>query len=411
MTKHNLKINLNRLKSTLDVSSEIGKTHKGGLNRLGLTKEDKEMRDVFVKWLKEANLNVRIDDIGNIYGRRKGKNEKAKSIMVGSHLDTQPNGGRFDGILGVLAALEVIRTLDDLNIETERPIEIVNFSTEEGARFGIPMEGSGVITENYTKDYVYNLKDKDGITYEQSLKDIGYMGGSENRPMNVEYFLELHIEQGPVLIGNNIDVGIVEGIKGVTKKEVKLKGQAVHAAHPAYQRRDALVCASEMVLAIDNVTKQFDDLSTTVGIFEATPSHASIVTGEVNFTFDARHINDEIRGRAINLIIDNIQTIANKNNIDIMVEHIWNMDGTLFTDEIISLIEEGAKKYNFTYRKITSGAGQDAKFMNDIAKAGMIFASSVDGLGHCEEELTTDDIIEKTTNVLLYVVESLANKS
>src|SRR5699024_6192872 len=198
-----------RLKSTFDKSSAIGATANGGLHRLTLTKEDKQIRDILVDWMKAEDLHVRVDDLGNIYGRREGKQNDLPIVMVGSHLDTQPNGGRFDGVLGVLAGLEVIRVLNENNIETERTIELVNFTNEESDRFTRPMLGSGVVTNNYTKEFVYNLKDKDGITYEQALKEIGYQGEESNRLENVEYFLELHVEQGPILEKNNKDIGLV----------------------------------------------------------------------------------------------------------------------------------------------------------------------------------------------------------
>lgn len=199
MDYNQYRINFARLKTSLEKNSIIGATKNGGLNRLALTKEDKKIRDIFVDWMKGEDLEVRVDDLGNIYGRREGKQKNLPIVMVGSHLDTQPNGGRFDGILGVLAGLEVIRVLNEHNIMTERTIELVNFTNEEGDRFTPPMLGSGGVTNNYTKEFVYNRQDKEGITYEQALEKIGYKGKESNRLKNVGYFLELHIEQGPIL--------------------------------------------------------------------------------------------------------------------------------------------------------------------------------------------------------------------
>lgn len=409
MDHNQYRINFPRLKSTFDKSSAIGATANGGLHRLTLTKEDKQIRDILVDWMKKEDLHVRVDDLGNIYGRREGKQKDLPIVMVGSHLDTQPNGGRFDGVLGVLAGLEVIRVLNENNIETERTIELVNFTNEEGDRFTPPMLGSGVVTNNYTKEFVYNLKDKDGITYEQALKEIGYQGEESNRLDNVEYFLELHVEQGPILEKKNKDIGLVRGVKGMTRFAVEVNGQASHAAHPKENRRDALVAASEMVLAIEKVATTYESLSTTVGVFDVSPSVYNIFAGKVSFTFDAREIDDEIRREALEIIQEKIKDIAAKRNVEVTIEETWNIDGTFFSEEVLNVFEECTKQLNYSYQSVDSGAGHDAKFMNDIAKTAMIFAPSVNGLSHCEEELTLDKDLEKSSNVLLQAVLTLAN--
>lgn len=405
------RINLSRLKSTFDKSSKIGATSNGGLHRLTLTAEDKAIRDIFVEWMEEEGLEVRIDDLGNIYGKRIGKQPNLPSIMIGSHLDTQPNGGRFDGILGVLAALEVIRVLNENNIETERTIEIVNFTNEEGERFTPPMLGSGVVTNNYTKEFVYNLQDKEGTTFEQALQAINYQGEEKNRLKNVAYFVELHIEQGPILENNKKDIGLVQGIKGITRFIVEVEGQASHGAHPAENRKDALVAASEMVLAIDKVTASFENLSTTVGVFEVSPSVVNIFAGKLEFTFDARHIDDGIRREAIQIVCNELKDIADKREVKVAINETWNIDGTFFSGDVLEVIEESIQALNYSYERIASGAGHDAKFMNDIAKTAMIFAPSVNGFSHCEEELTHNSDLEKSSNVLLQTVLTLANRS
>ncbi|RST74125.1 Zn-dependent hydrolase [Siminovitchia acidinfaciens] len=406
------KINLSRLKSTFEVSSNIGKTKGGGLTRLPLSKEDKEMRDVFISWLKDAGLHVRIDDMGNIYGRRDGTNKNAGAVMIGSHLDTQPKGGRFDGILGVLSALEVIRTLNDNNIETERPIEIVNFTAEEGGRFGVPMVGSGVITDNLTKEFVFSLRDKNGITFGESLEEIGYIGEAKNRfiNFNVDYYVEAHIEQSTVLEKNQNSIGIVKGIAGETRFEACVKGQSTHAAHSPSERRDALVAASEMVLAVDSLKEQFEGLSPAIGTFEVYPSLQTITASEVKFVYIIRHFNDDISNKAIELVKKQFREIAGRRNVEVNIEQYWKAESTEFVDEVTTLIEEGAKVHGYSYQNILSTAGHDATYVNGIVKSGMIFAPSVGGLSHCEEEFTSYEEIEKTANVLLYVVESLAKK-
>ncbi|MFD1706432.1 M20 family metallo-hydrolase [Siminovitchia sediminis] len=408
--KDTLKINMERLKAAFDVSSNIGATEKNGLTRLTLTAEDKKMRDIFVNWLKEEGLSVRIDDVGNIYGKREGRNKDAKSIMIGSHLDTQPRGGRFDGVLGVLSALEVIRTLNENHIETERPIEIVNFTNEEGERFTPPMIGSGVATGNYTKEFAYGLRDRDGIFFEEALNETGYKGQEENRRLNVEYFIELHIEQGPLLEKNKKEIGIVKGVKGMTRFEVTVTGHASHGAHPAYGRKDALVAASKMVLAIDEATQKYEDLSTTVGVFEVFPSIVNIFAGEVRFTFDVRHLDDDIRNTVIRTIQESLEQISEESGVDCSVKQTWNIDGTHFSAELIDVIQEESNKLNYTHQYMVSGAGHDAKFMNDICKTAMIFTPSANGFSHCEEEFTSYEDIQKATTLLLNVVLELADK-
>lgn len=409
-TKMKPTINITRLQSTFDVSSSIGTTEKGGLTRLALTKEDVKIRDVFVEWLKEAGLAVKIDDLGNIYGRREGKKKEAGAVMIGSHLDTLPKGGRFDGILGILSSLEVIRTLNDLNIETDRPIEIVNFTNEEGERFTPPMQGSGVITGNYDKEIIYKLKDKDGISFEQSLIDSGYLGDIKNRPSNVDYFIETHIEQGPFLEENQKDIGIVQGVKGTKRHRVQIKGKSSHSAFPNSHRKEALLAASEIVLTIDEVAKQFEDLSTSIGVFDVTPSVESITTEFVEFTFDARHIDNAIKDQAIRLIKEKINEVSIKRKVEIDFKETWDANGTYFSKEIMKSIEEAVESNGYSHQYITAPALHDAKFMTDITKTAMIFCPSKDGLSHCEEEYTSIEDIEKVTNVLLRTVISLATQ-
>src|SRR5690625_3585013 len=211
----NININEERFLDTLEVSSSIGKNEKGGLSRLALSESDRKMRDIFIDWLEQEGLAVRIDDFGNIYGRREGKLKDAPAVAIGSHLDTQPTGGRYDGILGVLAGLEVIRTLNENEIETKHPIEIINFTNEEGARFTPPMLGSGGIAGVFSKDYVYKRADDKLISFETALKEIGYQGIADNRIKNVKNYIELHIEQGPILEIENKDIGVVTGIQGI----------------------------------------------------------------------------------------------------------------------------------------------------------------------------------------------------
>lgn len=400
--------NLCRLKSTFEVSNRIGATENGGVNRLALTKEDKEMRDVLIKWLRDEGLTVRIDDFGNIYGRRNGKNKNAGAVMIGSHLDSMPKAGRYDGILGVLSALEVIRTLNEHNIETEHPIEIVNFTNEEGERFKPPLLGSGGVTGHYEKDFIYNIEDKDGKSYKQSLEEIGYMGKKESRLTNVEYFIEVHIEQAPFLEENNNSVGIVHGVKGSGRFKLSIKGLSSHGAFPNSHRKDALIAASEIALVINQQAEQFADLSTSIGVFDVQPSVLSQTADYVEMTFDVRHLDDEVKKQAINVIKQQSEEIANKRKVELVLTQTWEADGKHFSKNITNIMEEGANNYDYPYQYITSSALHDAAYMNDIAKTAMLFVPCLKGLSHCEEEFVSYEDIEKVTNVLLHTVKSLA---
>jgi N-carbamoyl-L-amino-acid hydrolase len=408
-----LTVNLTRIKETIEISSRIGMLPEGGgLCRLALTNEDKEMRDLFVSWLKDARLSVRVDDFGNIYGRREGKDKEAPVVLVGSHLDTQPQGGRFDGILGVLAALEVVRVLNDQNIITKRPIEIVNFTNEEGARFQPPMLGSGGVAGVFNKDFILSRTDRDGKSFGSELNRIGYAGSEANRAKNIYRYIELHIEQGPVLERENIPIAAVEGIQGITWLEVKLNGQADHAGPtPMPMRKDALVAAAKMIIAIQQVAKEIDNTTTTtVGRLSLAPGAVNCIPGEVLFTIDIRHFDDVIRERAVKTVIEKIRTIATVEGIGIEICKLWEIPATRFSQDVVKHVLNGANAHGYSARTMISGAGHDAKYMNHITPSAMIFVPSIGGKSHCPEELTSWEDIEKGVNVLLNVVYALAQE-
>jgi len=405
-------INPKRLHESFLVSAGIGTLPNGGLSRLALSDADKVMRDTFVRWLEEAGLAVRVDDFGNIYGRREGKDKEAAAILIGSHLDTQPQGGKYDGIIGVLSALEVVRTLNDHGIETLRPIEIVNFTNEEGARFEPPMLGSGGVAQIFEEEFVWSREDREGIRFGDELKRIGYAGEKANRAKNIHRYVELHIEQGPVLEHEGISVAAVEGIQGMTWLEVKLKGQADHAGPtPMSMRKDALVAAAKMITAIQQTAKEIDETATTtVGRISVLPGVVNCVPGEVVFSVDIRHFDDGLREKMIEIIREKISTIAAVEQVEIEIKTLWDIRSTQFSQEIVELVLEAASRYGYSARKMVSGAGHDAKYMNDIVPSGMIFVPSVGGKSHCEEEYTHWEDVVKGANVLLHVVRSLADK-
>lgn len=407
-----LTVNLSRIQEMMERSNVIGGLPNGGLNRLALTDEDKEVRDLFITWLKEAGLQVRVDDLGNIYGRREGIDRNAPAVLVGSHLDTQPQGGRFDGILGIVSALEVFQVLNELGIQTKRPIEIVNFTNEEGARFEPPMVGSGGLVQIFDKEFVLSRTDRNSKRLGDELQRIGYAGSESERAQNIYSYVELHIEQGPVLEQQNISIGAVEGIQGITWLEVKLKGQADHAGPtPMSMRKDTLVAAAKMILAIQQAAQEIDDTTTTtVGRLSLAPGAVNCVPGEVLFTVDIRHFNDVVREHAVEIVREKISTIAAVEGIEIEISELWEIAATHFSQDVIRHVLNGAQAHGYTARTIVSGAGHDAKYMNHIAPTAMIFVPSVDGKSHCPEELTLWEDVEKGANVLLYVVHELAQE-
>lgn len=403
-----LKINLNRLKQTIDKSAEIGQTKKGGLNRLALSHEDKLMRDIFVGWLKEANLQVRVDDFGNIYGHRQGLHD-LPPVMIGSHLDTQPKGGRFDGILGVLAALEVVHTLNENNIETYRPIEIVNFTNEEGARFEPPLLGSGGATNTFEKSFIYDQQDRDGITFYEALKQINYVGEKENRLDEIHSFVELHIEQGPVLENENIDIGIVQGILGMSWLEVNVVGQGGHAGPtPMHLRRDALTTVAKIVNKLQQLCQKDNQLIMTIGRMSMSPNIVNCIPEEITFTVDIRHEDDNKRIEFINLVKETIHTMTAADKVETTIDSLWDVETAHFNPQVISTVEDVTKQFNYTKRPIYSGAGHDSMYLNRITPTTMIFIPSIGGISHVEHELSLDEDIEKGSNVLLNTTLQLA---
>lgn len=402
------KINIDRLKRTLNKSADIGKIPGNGLRRLALSDEDKIMRDLFLSWMEEANLETRIDDYGNMYGRREGR-EDLSPIVIGSHLDTQPNGGRFDGILGVLAALEVIQTLNDQNVKTLRPIEIINFTNEEGARFEPPMIASGGLSGNFEKEYIYNLTDQKGNRFEDELIRIGYKGKKENRIQNIHSYVELHIEQGPILEEDEIDIGVVEGIQGMEWMEITVRGESGHAGStPMHLRKDALSASAKMINTLEELAIDQEVMST-VGRLSLKPNTTNSVPGEVSFSLDVRHFENNTRKNVINKMKQKLEEIASHYKVDVKIQTIWEVPTVEFNSYIVDLIEETAINNDYSVKRLHSGAGHDAKYMQDIAPTGMIFVPSVDGKSHIESELTLDKDIEQGTNALYRVTEYLAN--
>ncbi|AXF57308.1 M20 family metallo-hydrolase [Salicibibacter kimchii] len=404
-------INSKRLMETINTSAAIGATENAGLHRLTLSNEDMEMRATFVHWLETARLQVTVDDFGNMYGRREGTNPDLSPVVIGSHLDTQPYGGKYDGIIGVLTALEVIRTLNDEGIKTERPIVIVNFTNEEGARFTPPLLGSGAVIGDYSKSSVYDTVDAEGTRFETALHESGYQGEEGHRLRDAHAFMELHIEQGPVLEQKQKSIGVVQGIQGLAWMTVHIKGEADHAGTiPMSGRKDALVAASSMVTALSKYAASVEDLVITVGTLQVAPSSPNVVPSDVTFTIDMRHPDDHMRKGVPMAIRKIISDTSKMYGVDFALETDYQAETVHFPERIQHILLEETASHGYEAEQFYSGASHDAKNMSRIAETAMIFVPSANGKSHHEEEYTSGADIEKGANVLLGATKRLANE-
>lgn len=402
-------INEKRFLDNFSISSTIGRTENNGLHRLALSETDKKMRDLYMELLMKAELDVRVDDFGNIYARKEGKKESAPAVTFGSHLDTQINGGRFDGVLGVLAGLEVMETLHDYHIQTDYPLELINFTNEEGARFNPPIVGSGAVTGQFSKQFVYNEQDENGIRFVEALTEIGYKGKEENRLSNTKCFVELHIEQGPILENENKEIGVVQGLQGLTRLNVEVYGCTNHAGGARMKdRKDALLAAAHMIIAVNEITKEIRDLRTTVGKINNHPNVINVIPDRVLFVVDIRHPKDEVKNKSVALIEERVQQIARETNVTCETYIDWAYDMVPFHQQITKTIKETCMELGYTTFALYGGPGHDAKYMSTYTPTGMIFVKSNKGISHNEQEFTEDADLIKGANVLLHTILKLA---
>ena len=402
-----MKINEKRLEERMNRINSIAVTAESGMMRLALTDADKEARDLIVSWLEEAGMEVKVDDMGSVYGILKGSDPDAKPICVGSHADTQPNGGRYDGLFGVMAGLEAIISIKESGKRVESSLILVDWTNEEGARFVPPMLASGVVSGKFDSQWVYDKEDVDGIRYEDELIRIGYKGQKENRLKDIKAYFEAHIEQGPVLDAEGKNFGVVTGALGITGLDVTIKGEANHAGTtPMSHRKDPAAAAAEAISAIRQNCIDFGDPAVlTVGVINARPASKNIVPGEVYFSVDLRYHTDEGMTELEDQTKQIIMEICSKYTVSVDIERYWRADPASFNESIISCVEDAARENNMNYIRIISGAGHDAVFINEVMPTGMLFVPSIKGMSHCPQEDTRwEDIVkgvEITADVLL----------
>lgn len=400
--------NESRLEETIQMFSQFGRTENGGVSRLSLSPEDVVARNYFCKCCEELEMDVTFDDMANIYATLPGKKE-LPPIVMGSHLDSVEKGGRFDGVLGVLTALEVVRTLRDFEVEIEAPIVIMNFTNEEGARFDPAMMSSGVLAQKFDKEKMLDSKDKNGVTFSDALEASGYKGEQKNRLKEAMAYVELHIEQGPVLERKAIDIGVVEGVLGMVCYEITITGESDHAGTtPMEMRKDPLFAATDIITAARKKLASLDqDLVYTMGRMNVSPNIHTVIPNKVVFTLEARHQDSEIISK-VEDIIHNLSTEID--GCELSFEKLWSRDTVVFESEICQSVEEACKKYGYSSHRMYSGAGHDAQFMASYIPSAMIFVPSVNGKSHCEEELTSYKDCANGANVLLQTVLSLQGK-
>ena len=406
-----LRVDGRRLWDSIMAMAEIGPGQHGGSCRLALTDEDRAGRDLFVGWCREIGCRIEIDDMGNIFARRDGLNPDLPPVVAGSHLDTQPHGGKFDGIYGVLAALEVLRSLHDNDISTEAPLEAVVWTNEEGSRFAPAMIASGVYAGLFDKQYAWARSDSDGNTIGEELRRIGYLGDAACGKHEIGALLEAHIEQGPILEAERRQVGVVVGAQGQRWYDLTLKGQDSHAGStPMPGRRDALVAAAEVISSVQALAlERAPDAVATVGAMDVRPNSRNTIPGEVFLSVDIRHPEaEELAGMAAELA-QRIDDIAARHGVEFDLEEIWEKPPVKFDSRCIDAVESAASELGYSHQRIVSGAGHDACQVCLVAPTSMIFVPCAGGLSHNEAESAEPEDLEAGCNVLLRAMLSLAN--
>ena len=404
-SKTNLTINPQRLWDSLMETAQMGGTPKGGIKRLTVSDEDKRVRDWFKAECEKLGCVVEIDEVGNMFATRPGKRKDLAPIALGSHLDTQPTGGKFDGVLGVLGALEALRTLVDMGYETNAPIMIVNWTNEEGSRFAPAMLCSGVYAGVFTPDYAYSREDRQGIKLGDELERIGYKGQHKAGAIKFSSMFELHIEQGPILEAESKMIGVVTGVQGMRWYEVTVTGQESHTgATPMGLRKNALLAAARMIDAIDDVGTSHLPGVASVGLIENRPNSRNVVPGEVFFTVDLRHPDERVLDKMETVFRAMLPKIAEALKVTYEEKCIWKSPAVKFAPELIECVRIGAKQAGFASREMASGAGHDAAYIARVAPTTMIFVPCLDGISHNEAESTTLEECGAGAQVLLNAV-------
>ena len=402
----NLRINGQRLWDSLMELAQIGATPKGGVCRLTLTDLDKQGRDLVTRWAREAGMTVTIDKIGNGFMRRPGRNNSLPPIMTGSHIDTQPTGGKFDGNYGVLAGIEVVRTLNDHGIVTEAPIEVAFWTNEEGSRFVPVMMGSGVFAKAFTLEHAYAATDTEGKTVKGELERIGYIGDQEPGDHPIGAYFETHIEQGPVLEDNNKTIGVVSGVLGIRWFDCTVTGMEAHAGPtPMALRKDGMLAATRIMQEVVAAAHRHPPHGRgTVGMVQVFPNSRNVIPGRVKFSIDLRNSTDELVDAMAAEVKAFADQVAQEHGVQVHIEMVSSYPAQLFQPECVEAVGRAAAKLGYSHMPAVSGAGHDAVYMAKLAPSGMIFIPCKDGISHNEIEDAKPEHIEAGCNVLLHAM-------
>jgi N-carbamoyl-L-amino-acid hydrolase len=409
MTRENLRINAERLLRRLDELGRIGALEGGGNCRLAFSDEDKAGRDLVLGWMRAAGLDIRIDKFGNVTATRPGR-EDGPPVMAGSHTDTVATGGKYDGNLGVLAGLEAIETLNDAGIETRRPVAVTLFSNEEGARFSPDMMGSLVYRGGLPLEEAYGIEGIDGSTVGENLERIGYIGDAPVGGNEVHAFVELHIEQGPILEDEGRTIGAVEGVQGISWTEYTFTGRSAHAGTTPMSRRcDAGYVAAEVAAYVRRLAGETGNGHvSTVGVFEVEPDLVNVVPQKAKMTADLRNFDNELLKQAEQKLDAFVDDVAAREGAAVARRTLARFDPTPFDTGMVDRIHGIAERLGYSTRRIASGAGHDAQIMARICPTAMIFVPSVDGISHNIQEYTKAEDCEAGANVMLHTLLELA---
>jgi N-carbamoyl-L-amino-acid hydrolase len=402
----NVRVNGQRLWDSLMEMGEIGGTPKGGCKRLTLTDLDKQGRELFRRWCEKEGCKVEVDEMGNMFATRPGVENDLPPVLMGSHLDTQPTGGKFDGVLGVLGAVEVIRSLNDLKIKTRRPVVVANWTNEEGSRFAPAMVSSGVFAGAYTKEFAYSRTDADGLTLGAELKRIGFIGDKPVGGWPIHASFELHIEQGPILEDESIEIGVVTHGQGQRWYEIRLTGFESHAGStPMARRKDALLGAARIVELVNKIGLSKAPLAmATVGMLNPYPNSRNVIPGEVFMTCEFRHPQDATLAEMDAALKAGVEEIVARNGLTYDLKQVFDYPAVPFDETCVSAVRDAAKHLGYTHRDIVSGAGHDACYLARVCPTSMIFTPCVDGVSHNELEDIKPEWSTAGANVLMHAV-------
>jgi N-carbamoyl-L-amino-acid hydrolase len=406
MSTASLRINGDRLWASLMELAQIGGTPKGGVCRLALTDLDRQGRDLVTRWAREAGMAVTIDKIGNVFMRRPGRNNSLPPVMTGSHIDTQPTGGKFDGNYGVLAGVEVVRTLNDHGIETEAPIEVAFWTNEEGSRFVPVMMGSGVFAKAFTLEHAYAARDTEGKSVREELERIGYIGDEEPGDHPIGAYFEAHIEQGPVLEDAKVTIGVVHGVLGIRWFDCTVTGTEAHAGPtPMALRRDALQVATLIMQdVVASALRHGPHGRGTVGMVQVHPNSRNVIPGQVRFSIDLRNSTDALVDEQVSEVRALAARLSVETGMQIQFELVSSYAAQPFDSGCINAVQSAAQQLGLSHMPVVSGAGHDAIYAGQLAPAGMIFIPCKDGISHNEIEDAKPEHVAAGCNVLLHAM-------